>query len=812
MTTPHNKKRDNKTNDRPQQQTMGTTPPVEGYTADNDGNIKQTTHLSTEPQTGRGTHQQSITHFIPNKPKNLNKTPDFIKSKYTLADYVGGAAKEAVLSRESTAVTDLIDKKQQQKTNQHINTALNGRTFYEVATSDPDYLSLVTPQNWKPAKQGKLSDKEKIMAFDTLATNLDINSINYLNYLQKADLYNKTYPAEQRHKNIKNGQQMFINGAVASAIGGLGMGLNAETITKALGTGLALYIIFPEFRDAVHRVTTPFKNATEEELAKKTNPDYGIAGKMKDRAERQGKDLNGIWQKLYNKKFERIHGHPPLTEAVAAQTYIGLSLSAYNALRVQGNDPEFVIKEFKAYINELMHDCEKSGLSTEAVNTNIRFYVGRYIKERPELAAVFDETAYGAIRPTDDKKLWFETVGKSKTTWPGTLSLANGQVITTGNPVIRLPSSPNDHYTKLAEAMRVDIELHTPNHKNSMDDFAGCVLGYGSAYAHRNNPEFINAQQGRYGTNIAIGYSAIKAMQQDGLDDETIMSVYTAAYNTAVQEVLEHKPELNKMWDEKFGDNWKEGMARFIHNPVNSTEAQHIYDVFSNLIPKREAPSKTREMGKAIGSAGVKAIQPGAAGGNKYGPNPPGKGPDDTLFTNDGPTSTGAGGRVDTYAGDNTDTRTDTVDADAPREDPGQKEAVLNRNSATARGRRIDQNTTDYKGQSRLDADTKRQQDKIEGENRYDNNSYVMRERRRRAAFLNRGSNLEKDARERLGRLHRMGVSKEALERAAERLDNEFIDTPSEVSEMSNALEKFGHTRPSRRDSEKTRHMPDLNF
>ena len=57
-----------------------------------------------------------------------------------------------------------------------------------------------------------------------------------------------------------------------------------------------------------------------------------------------------------------------------------------------------------------------------------------------------------------------------------------------------------------------------------------------------------------------------------------------------------------------------------------------------------------------------------------------------------------------------------------------------------------------------------------------------------------------------------MGVSKEALERAAERLDNEFIDTPSEVSEMSNALEKFGHTRPSRRDPEKTRHMPDLNF
>ena len=363
-----------------------------------------------------------------------------------------------------------------------------------------------------PVKPKKLDPKEEYVGYlspddqavmNRLTQELQAVDEEAILYIQNSEMPPKKNNFDQMNKFVH--MQMF-----AMCLHPLQHGMNASNLVQGFLMYKTMSLLNKDFRDNVHSTVSRAFLPYAEKMANKPGASQAVIQK-RDRILREA---NG--------------GRLPLDEHTAALTRIGICRSAYDMSRQQGADIGAVMEQYNQAMTNLQNCMQQDGVDPDAVDTEMRTIVGRYINEDPKVADMFAETSYGGMKRSDfHTETYYEAdetgkpVEKQRQVWRGEFEDVNGEAFTGGfSP--RFPQTKESYQSFMKGAM-----------SEKMHD---CI----------NGTELFDAMPFSSDDSVSSMYDPTGRiqywMQQDGFLDEDVMDMERTAFTESLSDIKDTEP------------------------------------------------------------------------------------------------------------------------------------------------------------------------------------------------------------------------------------------------------------------------------
>lgn len=157
-----------------------------------------------------------------------------------------------------------------------------------------------------------------------------------------------------------------------------GGNITKDDVKRVIGTGVAYYLIDPQFRNDINNTIT-------DKLMPHVKQDAISAA--------PGTPKAVLRDKIECRTGERL----PLNVKSASMLYLGISKSAYEEMRMPGANQDEIAENYRRHVDQLVELAGKDGISKDRLNKGIRSTYGQLCKMDPSLEYVFSETAYSKV-------------------------------------------------------------------------------------------------------------------------------------------------------------------------------------------------------------------------------------------------------------------------------------------------------------------------------------------------------------------------------------------------------------------------------
>lgn len=411
----------------------------------------------------------------------------------------------------------------------------------------------------------------------------------YRNYLD-GNVYAQDInePGEFIAKKVRGKHNRMANLMAVSTVMPLMNGVNPESILQMSTNVVLMYALSPQFRDQLHniqdKISHTVKTKNNEMVQKVRNSSFW--GSKIQRTE--GKIKADTMAAGFAKFQQACEEGPelPMTSMAASMTKVKLTEDAYEAMRLEGVNPELVLEKHRVVMGKLEESWEKAGLDLEEVNDMARDEVARKMAENPSYGHQFQDGSNGVVRPRRRQQ---QGVGiHAQSQWQGQWDL-RGQ----GNMVAgvnffepRLPVDANTHVAAVATGMATELRRHIipDNPKQSAENINKVLTGIAGGWDLAVDGIDPREYAGEGADPDARAESAVlmakckKAMDIDGLSAGAQDKIVSLALSTSQEIMAEEAPEafaaFHSKYDAGFNDNvaqWSASMqptARENESPV----------------------------------------------------------------------------------------------------------------------------------------------------------------------------------------------------------------------------------------------------
>lgn len=203
------------------------------------------------------------------------------------------------------------------------------------------------------------------------------------------------------HMNRRHAKMMM-----ACCVAPLRMGVNRESVGRAVGNTIVCYMFSKDFRKECHESVQNLMYPMVKANAEKAGPD-------------------SFWAKTRDKiLMSQNNGRLPLNPRSAAVMQIGLMQRAYTDMRKPGADVDAVMNEYGQRSRRLREIANRDGINDDLLNQNVRTMAGKFMDKADGYQMFFDETCDGGVKKSGPKAV--SVGGETRYAWRGEFEKEDG--------------------------------------------------------------------------------------------------------------------------------------------------------------------------------------------------------------------------------------------------------------------------------------------------------------------------------------------------------------------------------------------------
>lgn len=493
-------------------------------------------------------------------------------------DLDNSMVEESTDSTESTATDEAEEKMQQEEAE----SAAEYVTDRKDAQSSAQAFGITEPYDADNAQLEEMGKALREGDTDKLAD-------YYRNYLD-GNVYAQDInePGEFIAKKVRGKHNRMANLMAMSTVMPLMNGVNPESILQMSTNVVLMYALSPQFRDQLHniqdKISHTVKTKNNEMVQKVRNSSFW--GSKIQRTE--GKIKADTMSAGFAKFQQACEEGPelPMTSMAASMTKVKLTEDAYEAMRLEGVNPELVLEKHRVVMGKLEESWEKAGLDLGEVNDMARDEVARKMAEDPSYGHQFQDGSNGVVRPRRRQQHGEGIHAQSQ--WQGQWDLRGQGNMVAGVKFFepRMPVDANNHVAAVATGMATELRRHIipDNPKQSAENInkvlTGIAGGWDLAVDGIDPREYAGegADPDVRAESAVLMAKCKKAMDVDGLSAGAQDKIVSLALSTSQEIMAEEAPEafatFHSKYDAGFNDNvaaWSASMqptARETESPV----------------------------------------------------------------------------------------------------------------------------------------------------------------------------------------------------------------------------------------------------
>lgn len=411
----------------------------------------------------------------------------------------------------------------------------------------------------------------------------------YRNYLD-GNVYAQDInePGEFIAKKVRGKHNRMANLMAMSTVMPLMNGVNPESILQMSTNVVLMYALSPQFRDQLHniqdKISHTVKTKNNEMVQKVRNSSFWGSKIQRTEGKIKADTMAAGFAKFQQACEEG--SELPMTSMAASMTKVKLTEDAYEAMRLEGVNPELVLEKHRVVMGKLEESWEKAGLDLGEVNDMARDEVARKMAEDPSYGHQFQDGSNGVVRPRRRQQQGEGIHAQSQ--WQGQWDLRGQGNMVAGVKFFepRLPVDANSHVAAVATGMATELRRHIipDNPKQSADNINKVLTGIAGGWDLAVDGVDPREYAGEGADPDARAESAVfmakckKAMDIDGLSAGAQDKIVSLALSTSQEIMAEEAPEafatFHSKYDAGFNDNvaaWSASMqptVRETESPV----------------------------------------------------------------------------------------------------------------------------------------------------------------------------------------------------------------------------------------------------
>lgn len=341
---------------------------------------------------------------------------------------------------------------------------------------------------------------EEIQYLNQLKNDIINADISFMDYnANLSSISSNDYDSQMSRMN-----QMYYRMMLSQCVRPLMYGINPDSIIQTVGTFAGMALMNKGFRQACH-------TEVQQRL-------YPAISKL---------PISYQQKMLFNDEL-------PIGLDSAAMMHLSWSKQAYDKMREPGADVNSIMDDYARATDALKARCERSGISEDDLNQNIRLKVGQLAQKNPEILTLFMETAYQQVTMAD-----FQQDGETSV-WTGEFVDTTGMLNcdSNGNP------QPGIFYTG----------AFTPRPPLSMDDM---MNGYQAILSEMETCNTVDELDEFLTHHDADADLYLTMMVSDGCDYDEVVQSMGDANKTAMKSWINSHPDEHdnlKAWAHKYGE------------------------------------------------------------------------------------------------------------------------------------------------------------------------------------------------------------------------------------------------------------------